>query len=769
MSTVEQNQQSNHLEQLLYTLGHAYLERHQYKEALDKFLQIIEIGVQDPAVYQEAATAAIGLEDVSQEALSVFQQAVQHNPESTDLKIALANLFTRKNITSPFAIQLCEEIVNLPNKNNWEIYAFLRRHYASPNGESQTPEMPDGALFSTKNNSAIRAYLEDLIWQEKFDKALSFVENAKAYNNCNGRFDIELALIFAYQLLKNNETAREMKLIRALTRGLQRIHPAESIQALCNYLTIRLSLPDKRPAPPRNKTGVDEYEFILGTVPVDQYFRQFTDREKPNNATFGKFDLQNDILAALEKPPDDREEQTPAHCWNSVLLVEIVDYGSRGSLTGVLDLIRDQLRSQPQSLLRQAGTGFLCLAQDPIRQIDATIQLLQHLEHHNSDVDACERVGVLAAMTIVPVSDTGCQRKSLAALVETAHLLRRARSQALTSEGYGVFLLHGSVKTLKNCTLNGVSLIPLNGPHGFPGQSGTAAEVIWRNPLDFIKEQDQYYIGQCLLRRRLQRFKSHASYLGTNSPLGYPVILKIMQPQNSIKYIRDEEKLNNLYERIRSIGRLNHPNIGTLFDMGQHDRMLYFAREYIEGRNLTEMTFDNATWELELTHILITIVKALQYAHTHGIHHLNLKPRNIWIGDFQKLKIVDFHFQDLVSQSGPLHRCYLAPELQRNQQAGDVRSDIYSLGIVAYELLAGVHPYASVGHIRAPEDIFKAHFAPLAKAKKPHHTLWDSVVMKAIKCDPDQRFESFAEIELELKQVQIDLQRKSPERAEKDQ
>jgi serine/threonine-protein kinase len=299
-----------------------------------------------------------------------------------------------------------------------------------------------------------------------------------------------------------------------------------------------------------------------------------------------------------------------------------------------------------------------------------------------------------------------------------------------------------------------------------PGRESTCAEVVWRNPLSLLKPGQVYTFGRVEIRKRLLKHNSYGTYLAHDVQLDRPMIMKVMLPADAAPFLQDEDKRQQLYDRIRSIARLSHPHLAFLYDMGEHEGMMFLSREYIEGKNLTELHFRDEQRDGEILAMLQKIARALLYANSKGVAHLNLKPGNIWLSEAQELKISDFRIQGFIEDGAsasvlfPAHWRYLAPEILSGED-GDARSDIYSLGIIAYELIAGKHPYSTAGAIHSPKDLFKAHIAPLNQQERPHHRAWDDFVMRAIERDSNRRFADLTAVDQELRAIQMEMLKKA--------
>src|SRR4029077_1389763 len=165
-----------------------------------------------------------------------------------------------------------------------------------------------------------------------------------------------------------------------------------------------------------------------------------------------------------------------------------------------------------------------------------------------------------------------------------------------------------------------------------------------------------------------------------------------------------EELLARFYREARAAGGLQHPNVGTVYEMGDAEGAPFIAMEYLEGESLEELIERRAKLSLaqRLSYIVQTC-RALDYAHRRGIVHRDIKPGNIMVTIEGAVKVVDFGIARLVdtskTQTGTLLGTlgYMSPQQLRGKHA-DERSDIWSVGVVLYELLAYQRPFSGENH-----------------------------------------------------------------------
>ena len=208
-------------------------------------------------------------------------------------------------------------------------------------------------------------------------------------------------------------------------------------------------------------------------------------------------------------------------------------------------------------------------------------------------------------------------------------------------------------------------------------------------------------VGQLLDGRyRVEAHLAHGGmatvYLGTDTRLDRTVALKIMHAELA----NDEDFVRRFVAEARSIARLSHPSVVTVYDQGADGRTLYLAMEYVPGRTLRDLLHERTRLRpREALDIIEGVLSGLAAAHSAGIAHRDVKPENVLLGAASSVKVADFGLARLLSdathtKSGLLigTAAYLAPEQVAGGRA-DFRTDVYAAGIMLFELLTGRQPY----------------------------------------------------------------------------
>ena len=254
-------------------------------------------------------------------------------------------------------------------------------------------------------------------------------------------------------------------------------------------------------------------------------------------------------------------------------------------------------------------------------------------------------------------------------------------------------------------------------------------------------------------------------YKATDIRLDRFVAVKIMHPHLA----NDEEFVNRFIREAKAIAALSHPNIVSIQDQGWNEGgapAVFIVMEFIDGQTLRDLLFEKEQLTpRELLHYMIPVVSALAQAHGLGINHRDLKPENILISKDGRVKIADFGLARggllgstmTVDSSVVLGSVsYLSPE-QVERGISDARSDIYSLGIMFFELLTGRKPYDG----ETPIQIAFRHVNERVPAPSTFRTgippALDALILRATSPNPDQRQRNGAELLEELQKIQIEL------------
>ncbi|HUL41393.1 MAG TPA: serine/threonine-protein kinase [Burkholderiales bacterium] len=218
-----------------------------------------------------------------------------------------------------------------------------------------------------------------------------------------------------------------------------------------------------------------------------------------------------------------------------------------------------------------------------------------------------------------------------------------------------------------------------------------------------------------------------------------------------------EDFEERFYREAKSAGRLNHPNIVTIYDAGETEHTAYIAMEYLEGQSLREILKAGTSMSFDrISEIGAQIAEGLAYAQEHGIVHRDIKPANIMITKTGQVKITDFGIAHLPTgsktETGTILGSpkYMSPE-QIVGKAVDGRSDIFSLGIVLYEMVTGKTPFDGDSISTIMYRIINETPADILKINKRIPVVFDFIISKALAKLPENRYQKASELARDLR------------------
>ena len=256
-------------------------------------------------------------------------------------------------------------------------------------------------------------------------------------------------------------------------------------------------------------------------------------------------------------------------------------------------------------------------------------------------------------------------------------------------------------------------------------------------------------------------------YLAEDQELGRSVAIKILDERHA----GDDQFTERFRREAKNAAALSHPNIVSIYDRGEAEGTYYIAMEFLDGRSLKELIITRGPAPVSIAiDYARQILAGLRFAHRHGIVHRDIKPHNVIVDSEGRAKVTDFGIArsgtSQMTEAGSIIGTaqYLSPEQARGTRV-DQTSDLYSLGVVLYELLTGAVPFTG----DTPVEIAMKHLSavperPSVKRPEIPHDL-DMVVLRALAKDPADRYQSAEEMDADLERVARGL-RISPETEE---
>src|SRR6201984_1860341 len=262
-------------------------------------------------------------------------------------------------------------------------------------------------------------------------------------------------------------------------------------------------------------------------------------------------------------------------------------------------------------------------------------------------------------------------------------------------------------------------------------------------------------------------------YLARDERLGRKVALKLLPN----RLTPDEAQLSRFKTEARSASALNHPNILTVYEIGAEGNRQFIATEFIEGVTLRASLAHGRVNLHAALEIAVQGASALAAAHEAGVVHRDIKPENIMLRPDGYAKVLDFGIAKLIEQRPPSDRYeaeatavlqtrpglvlgtghYMSPEQTRGQQV-DARSDIWSLGVVLYEMVGGNPPFRGETPSDCIASILTAEPPPLSGVLPDVPLKLESILQKALRKNSDERYQTIKEMLTDLRNLKAELE-----------
>src|SRR5580658_3997366 len=260
-------------------------------------------------------------------------------------------------------------------------------------------------------------------------------------------------------------------------------------------------------------------------------------------------------------------------------------------------------------------------------------------------------------------------------------------------------------------------------------------------------------------------------YRAEDTRLNREVAIKLIHP----KHVQDEEARRRFIREAQSASGISHPNVCTIHSIEEESGQLFLVLEFLEGRTLKDALPDlGCDWKT-LLDALIQGAEGLAEAHRRHVVHRDIKPANFWVTPRGLVKIMDF---GLAKQIGPARGIssndltadftdpgvtvgtthYMSPEQARGREV-DQRSDIFSFGVVLYEVAARKLPFTGASTVDVLDQILHGDPTPLSQLRSDVPADYERAVIKCLRKNPEERYQTAADLVVDLKELRRNMDR----------
>jgi Tfp pilus assembly protein PilF len=754
----EQVQDKQRVIDLLLKLGKAYIDREQYSEAIQKLKKGLELGGDSTGVLLNLSKAYILNEQYDEEAVETYRRVLEFEPDNKVINIILSQIYSEKSREDEEALNIYQRAFQHNPSNARNLLLMILKIHCKNKNYNDAKQLVTESITTYPTDIDLLQYYVYLGWKDKSYKDV----NQKLRYLLNQEIDpfiLKLLIINNIKSFQDSTNGFSTDDYHFIDHYLKSINKFENLNDIYIFLSLRKIINN---LPITISGALSEFELFL----ADNSFSNIWEKGLSTPLSADKpFNFLKDIWQRIKNNNDileSSEDKVNIDLLKSLMIIQIVNYDdliqketTQELLNNFNSLISSEVNPIKNLAKRHINDGYIILSNDPVSIITTAIKICKRsfelykgtdpnntvkfkiIVHHRISNQYDELFNDIN--TIFEIQQFGLDLYSWKNLNGTVNnnILDLSNKICITESTLEVIKEDEQLKTKVSK--------PLDLPETL--QLPSLYEIKWSDLLDplkanVIKNVDRFHILNNIIGNEL-----FESFKAVDTFLDRLIILKILQPQLPSDTFIDQAS---------HIGKINHKNITTIYDIGKDNNYHYIAREYVEGISLTTIFEQKNEMNLRLCfNICQQICRALQQAHKAGFAHGRIKPNNIFIAETNEIKLSDFTIPDY--SYSPAHLpslslvalSHLAPE-QITNFTYDHRSDIYSIGVLLYEMLTMRNPFYNENRPTVIDKIQRFVPDPISSQKGKLNPAIDSIVAKAIEKSPEKRYENIGQLMAEL-------------------
>ncbi len=782
--------------ELLLALGNAYLENGESDKAVEKFKQLYQSGSKDAAVLTSYASALAKAGSISDEALIVYADAIEVNKENENLHLTLAELFLKREIKQEPALLVYRRTLNFSPPFEDDIRAAIEKIFQETTQTLTLTEIRETLLECVDSPELLSIFVATARRDKKYDETLTILKEIYTRTNNNQVYLKAICETLLEQKAHYEETGKAMALksldVQFCLKYQDIDLPVTRINEIETYLDFKNLFLSYQESPSPEKGSKSEYEFILTDNTIET-IEEATESRKFSEIEINitpSFSLKADFIEKIRQSSTGSEQNKNIEVdslanWeeqdafleyqiNTIAIFEIKNYdaspdASKLPYQTLMKLIASELAQSHIFTLCTTVNGIITFCTNPRKMLEKALETNEKVERYNQVVDESEVIELRTTLhcSKVPFIDLeyqGIKEVRKAIKVHNTGLIKPQESE--NSNGKNSVPTNTLYITKEVTAFTSESGLTKVGDFKFgyfPGEHpifkvssiGKAPETSSQPESTTITKQHfgKYEIVEPILENSLTN-----TYKGYDPQLERPVLIKVYKTQAFSNFKEFMPLRKQFYEEVRKFNRINHPNIGVIYDAGEDGDLLYLVREFIEGKNLFEYIKDKSSNNLsEILAIFVHVCRIVAFYHQNKVWHKNLKPQNIFVFGHDDIKVVDggllqVHHSDKLWDEMNEELAYVAPEQIKGAKL-TLACDIYQIAVILYELLTGLNPFYSSSPADTRVRIIADDPPPVSSYRSDIPEELDNILIKALLKNPEKRFATIKEFELALSDI----------------
>ena len=767
---------------LLYQLAHAYLEKGDYDNAIDKFKKLIGLGEENEKVYLNLSKAYILKERFDQEAQECFEKTLEYDSENPVINVILSQLYLEANREDDLAVTVYQTALQQNPQNADElITTLIKISFRQENYELAEKLMQQLMKNPEKITSIVPFYIARQWQHQKFDRVSQFLKQLIGTQKSAGWYrwyvlnlvqaEQQLGAEFSISLDDLNICLDYLNHLDSFDRLLD-VYLYPAIERFNASYANRVAREESKP--------VQEYELFLLDNSFTNIWEKGINKQKMHHQP--EVVLNGDIWKKLKPWQIETNGSIPEfeHDNQSSLDADLIQQQAQslmiirtagGTALKMKELLQGAISNAmggENALVScfHSTDGIILFWKDLNCSIRAAHNFIkeQYLQdNQNSSPDQQPQIlihNLSAKRGTKSKSIVENLQLTLSAFQLENELFLHSNQGALAGNNNSkqIFITASVAEQMNEDVQFTIKPTDIVAQHPTSKKSIKIYRMLWDDVVAKMSRGEIKNIGKFNLLRELHSNDTCASFKAMDSFLERLVVVKILRPNVNGANAYDS-LAKHFIQKAKILGKMMHHNIALIYDFGEEKEFCYIAREYVEGEPLKiQLSIKhNINW-IRTLKLCLSISQTLNIAHQNNIFHCRLKLNNIFISMNNEVKITDFQ---VVPLTLPWKMCqepslksltYLSPE-QINNESIDSRTDIFSLGVIMYELLTGHNPFWDDTSEKIMKNILKKNPDPVATRNRDLPERLNDIVARTMDKSPENRYHNLYELESQLNEI----------------